>query len=168
MNIAPDKAVCRHEAAHVAASIMLRHRVPVEVTADQPETGTAGRMVCDLSEDGVAPDTAEDFMVVVMAGPIAENLGSSLPEWPLDRESSVGDNYLLAVLSEFLSLDESGYREVVDRAFLLAAEEDFVHLVRLVSYALERLYELDKEQLTFLIGPELAKRYGIKEAAWST
>ena len=138
----------------------------LSVTADQPEAGLAGRMVCDLSEDGVSPDTAEDFMVVAMAGPIAGDLGTSLSEWPLDPESSIGDNRALAVLAGFLGLDESVYREVVDRAFRLAAEPDFVQLVRVIGYALERLYELDQEQIRFLIGPDICQRYGIvREAA---
>ena len=146
MNIGPNRPVCLHESGHCAASIILRRRIPLELTADRPETGVAGWMRPDLSEDGVNPASAEDWMVVVMAGPIAGDLGSSLPEWPLDRDSDVGDDRALAVLADFLGLDESGYREVVDRAFWLAAEPDFVQL-RVVSYALERLYELDQEQL---------------------
>jgi hypothetical protein len=67
-----------------------------------------------------------------------------------------------------LGLDEPGYRAVVDRAHRLAAEPDFLHLVGLVSYALERLAELDKEQNRFLIGPDICERYGIEEATCST
>ena len=79
-NIAPNRTVCRHEAGHTAASIILRHRIPLKVTADRPAAGIEGQVHLDLSEDGVNQDSAEDFMVVAMAGPIAGDLGSSLPE----------------------------------------------------------------------------------------
>lgn len=40
--IAPDERLCRHEAGHTAAAILLRRRVPLEVTADRPEDGVDG------------------------------------------------------------------------------------------------------------------------------
>ena len=79
-----------HEAGHAAAAIMLRHRLPRSITADRPEAGVSGRMICDLSDDGVSPDTAEGFLCMVLAGPLTEAIHCPVPGWPLDPTVRMG------------------------------------------------------------------------------
>jgi hypothetical protein len=160
----------RHEAGHVAATVMLRRRLPHSVTADRPADHVAGQMLPDLTDDGVNPSSAEDFMCMVLAGPLTESLDCPTPEWPLDRDDPVPDNRALAVLAAYAGLDEDGWMAVVERTRALTAEHDFKRLVRLIGRALELKDELDQGDLRRLIPARLAEKYGIEreEALCST
>jgi hypothetical protein len=68
----------------------------------------------------------------------------------------------LAVLADFLALDEEGWRSLVRQAEEIAGGAAFQHLVSLLASALEKLDELDSEQIRFLVGPEVCRRYGIE------
>ena len=58
----------------------------------------------------------------------------------------------IARLAEYLDLDKDGYEWLVREAIHISLTEEFRHLVNLLAYALERLDELDQEQIRFLIG----------------
>ena len=125
-------------------------------------------MVSDLSEDGVSDQTAEDFLCMVLAGPLTEAPDRPAPEWPIDPDST-GDEHLVATLADFLQLDEAGYERVLERTRRLVSDPDFSRLVGLISRALELQDELDAEDVRWLIPTRLAEKYDIeKEAAWST
>ena len=163
------QVTARHQAGHAAAAIMLRHRLPRSVTADRPEAGVFGRMVADLSDDGVSDQTAEDFLCMVLAGPSTEALDRPVPEWPLDSDSSDGDEHLVATLADFMQLDEAGYERVLERTRRLVSNPDFLRLTHLIARALELKDVLDREDLRWLVPARLAEKYDIeKEAACST
>jgi hypothetical protein len=151
--------VAVHEAGHTAATIMLRGRLPLSVTADRPKAGLAGSMEFDRSDDGIDV-RPHDFFVITLAGPLAE--GASVPEWPLelDPDRDRGDDERsLAVLASYLKLTEDEWLEVVDRARRLVESEDFNRIARVVARALELADELSGEEVRQLLPARLRTKY---------
>jgi hypothetical protein len=151
----------RHEAGHVAGLIM-SGRVPASVTIDRPEEGIWGLTTVDLTADGVAPDTAADFAMALLLGPLAVAQPGWPPEWPLDPQTKDEDARQLAVLADYMKIDESGWLALVKRANEVAKSSAFKDLVAVVSLALEKLEALDSEEIRFLIGPEVCRDYGLE------
>jgi hypothetical protein len=139
---------------------MLRGRLPKFVSADRPEDGLAGQMRLDWTDDGIDSDP-DDFMVVALAGPLAERAVDWPPAWPLDPDRS-SDTRQFYLLARFLDLDETGYSDVRDRAVELSRYEDFSHLVGLVGRALELKDALRDDDLAWLIPDRLLDKYGVK------
>jgi hypothetical protein len=162
--MACDRALLtRHEAGHVAG-LVLSGRVPARVGADWPFEAVQGVTTLDFSDDGINPDSARDFMLMILLGPLAEERPGWPPEWPLDRNSESRDAQQLAVLADYLGLDEEGWVSLVRQAEETAAGAGFKQMVNLIASALEKLDELDSEQVRFLIGPEVCRRYDIEPA----
>ena len=72
MSVTMDRRrIALHEAGHTAAWLM-SGRVPASVTIDWPEPTIFGQMVRDPTVDGVNPDSAPDFALCILLGPLAE------------------------------------------------------------------------------------------------
>jgi hypothetical protein len=157
-----DRArLARHEAGHTVG-LILSGRVPARVSADWPFEGVQGVTTLDFSDDGITPDSAPDFALMILLGPLAEAKPGWPLEWPLDQNASSRDARQLAVLADYLDLDEEGWRSLVRQAEEIAAGAAFRHLVSVIAAALEKLDELDSEQVRFLVGPEVCRRYDIE------
>jgi hypothetical protein len=157
-----DRArLSRHEAGHVAG-LILTGRVPARVSADWPYEGAQGVTTLDFSNDGINPGSARDFIVMILLGPLAEAKQGWPLKWPLDRNAANRDAQQLAVLADYLDLDGEGWLELVRQAEETAAGAAFNHLVSVIAAALEKLEELDSEQVRFLLGPEVCRRYDIE------
>jgi hypothetical protein len=158
--------VARHEAGHVAAWL-LSGRVPASVTIDWPEPHVFGRMTRDRTVDGVSPENAADFMLSILLGPLAEAQPGWPPEWPLDPHAKDQDARQLAILADYLDLDEDGWFSLVKQAQYVAKSEAFKRMVAVIASALERVDSLSAEEIRYLVGPSVCATYGIqpKEAA---
>jgi hypothetical protein len=172
MNVRRDVAL--HEAGHTTAALMLRGRLPVSVTADFPTDELAGLTTLDFSNDGVSREEGGDFMVITLAGPLAERDAAFPPDWPLEangarRRRHSTDLEALATLTRFLELDAGGYLHEVVRALELARDEDFNHLVDLIARALLLRDELNTDDLRWLIPDRLLDKYAHgEEEQWNT
>jgi hypothetical protein len=153
----------RHEAGHVAG-LVFSGRVPLSVTADWPEDASHGVTTLDLSAEGSNRDSASDFIVSILLGPMAHAQAGWPPEWPLDENSPDRDTRGLASLADFLGLDEAGWYALVKQAHETSRSADFKRLVSLIASALERVDELSGEEIRFLIGPDTCRTYGIEPA----
>jgi hypothetical protein len=159
-----DRArLARHEAGHTAG-LILTGRVPAWVSADWPFEGIQGVTTLDFSNGGVNPDTAPDFALMILLGPLAEERAGWPLEWPLDPDAASKDAQQLAFLVGYMGIGPAGWRELVRRAEEVAASAPFKQLVNLIASALEELEELDSEQVRFLIGPEVCRTYDIEPA----
>ena len=116
----------------------------------------------DFSNDGINPGSARDLIVMILLGPLAESKQGWPVKWPLDRNAASRDAQQLAVLADYLDLDGEGWLELVRQAEETAAGAAFNHLVSVIASALEKLEELDSEQVRFLLGPEVCRRYDIE------
>ena len=164
MTVPFDRAeVARHEAGHAAWEV-LNGRLPLSVTIDWPETWVFGRVRLDLRHYGVNPETAPGMIIGIMLGPLAEGMAGWPLGWPLDPDPLDQDARQIAILAEYLELDEDGWDSLVRQAVTVSESEAFTDLVRLLSYGLERVEEVNQDQLRFLIGPDVCKRYGIPPA----
>jgi hypothetical protein len=162
MTTTVDRArLARHEAGHVAAWLM-SGRVPASVTIDWPEPKILGQMTRDLTTDGVNPDTAPDFILSVLLGPLAEAQPGWPPEWPLDENASDQDARQLHLLADFVGLTEEGWFSLVKQANEITKSGQFKHLVAVIASALERVDELSGEEIRYLVGPSICATYGIE------
>ena len=153
-------ATARHEAGHVAALIMSA-RVPASVSIDWPETEALGLTSLDFNHDGVNPDSAPVFIRAILLGPLSAGKAGWPPEWPLDRDATDCDTRQLAILANYLELDEGGWYSLVRQARFVARSDTFKRLVSLIASALEKVDEMDGEQIKFLLGPATCLAWGI-------
>jgi hypothetical protein len=153
--------IALHEAGHVAG-LLMSGRVPARVSIDWPEAKSAGLTSNDFEAYGVSRDSAPDFIVAILLGPLAEAQPSWPPEWPLDQDATDRDARQIAILAEYGRLDERGWYSLVRQAHEIASGAAFKHLVFVIASALEKLDELDSEQIRFLVGPETCRTYGIE------
>ncbi len=162
MSVTMDRRrVARHEAGHSAASLM-SGRVPAEVRIDWPEERLFGYMRRDLTTDGVNPESAPDLIVMLLCGPLAEGKAGWPIEWPLHKDAADEDARQCAVLADYLGLDEAGWLALVKQANELSKSPAFKHLLGLIASALEKVDTLSGEEIRFLVGPEVCKRYDIQ------
>jgi hypothetical protein len=155
--------LARHEAGHVAG-LILSGRVPAQVSADWPYEGVHAVTTLDFSDDGVNPDTAPDFALMILLGPLAEEREGWPLTWPIDRNADSRDAQQLAVLADYMGIGAAGWRELVRQAEEVAAGAAFKQLVNVIASALEELEELDGEQVRYLVGDAVCRRYGIEPA----
>ena len=85
-------------------------------------------MVSDLSEDGVSDQTAEDFLCMVLAGPLTEAPDRPVPEWPLDPDST-GTSIWSPPSPTSCSSMRPAIERVLERTRRLVSDPDFSRLV---------------------------------------
>jgi hypothetical protein len=159
MSLTVDRQrVAVHEAGHVAGLIIACRWVPERVTADRPDERTLGRMTLNWSTRGLNPKLARGVALAIMLGPIAE--GSEPPAWPLDPDGD-NDARQLALLADYLKLEEADWRLLVAEAQTISIAPAFQRIVGLISRALELADELSAADIRELIGARTCAAYGI-------
>jgi hypothetical protein len=161
----PRSEVALHEAGHTAATIMLRGRLPLRVTADRPGVDLAGVTQLDLSNDGL-DERPREFMMLTLSALLVESI--PVPDWPIEPTNghTSGDERALAVLVDHLGLTEDDWLGIVDRTRRLIESRDFQRLTSLIGRALELANELTADDLRQLIPRRLRLKY--LEEPWST
>jgi hypothetical protein len=86
-------------------------------------------------------------MVAVLAGPIMGDGEVQEPTWPPNPNAFQGDERELAKLSEYLGLDERGYREVLLDAYRLTASREYIRLWEALTGFLERRPTIDSRTI---------------------
>lgn len=136
--------LARHEGGHASVAVLLG--VPVflvDVAGDAKSLG----FVRHGAERVTDVDTALKRMLIALAGPLmgCESL-EEVPSWPLDSAAST-DEANLAALSDYLGLDERGYREVYLQALKLTLTAEFRRLHEAVAGMLDHTPRIDSELL---------------------
>jgi hypothetical protein len=139
-----------HEAGHAVGLLVNGHGV-AEVRVDHERVGELGRVTADFS------NSSADLGIVIAAamGPLAE--GDPPPSWPPDPDSIERDERNLAILVEYLELDESDYKAAIAIAAHLLDDPDVKAAHALLCQALHRVPVITGEQLRELLGPHLAR-----------
>jgi hypothetical protein len=160
VTVSHDRATtAKHEAAHCAALVMLG-RLPVSVSADWPEAGSAGVMEIAWGEEGISRESARDVAISILMGPLIEGKADWPPRRPPDMSAS-GDEGQLGALARYLKLDERGWDALITQADTLAQSPEFLRLVELIARALELKDELNTDDLRWLLGERTLRQHGL-------
>jgi hypothetical protein len=162
MSVTLDRGrVARHEGGHVAALVIVGHRLPRRITADWPTAESFGLTEIDWETEGINRESARHVAISILCGPLAEGCEDWPPAWPIDRDSEISDVRQLAVLASYLTLSESGWDELVAEARRLSQSVEFCRLAALIARGLELQDELSADDLAWLIGEKTLTTYGI-------
>jgi hypothetical protein len=139
-----------HEAGHAIGLLVNGHGVAL-VRVDHDVYGELGRCTADFS------NSSADLGIVIadMMGPMAA--GEPPPSWPPDPDSLLRDERNLAILVDYLELDETDYRAAIALAAHLLDDPDVKAAHALLCQALWRAPVITGEQLRELLGPRLAR-----------
>lgn len=143
-----DKTI-RHECGHVVGLLLNGHGV-AEVRVDHDYLGQLGRVTVDFTHS--SPDLG--YLVACLMGPMAA--GDAPPEWPPDPKA-VGDEHNMAVLVEYLGVDQDGYQTAIDYARGWLDWHEVKGAIALLAQALTRVPVISGTQLRELLGPRLAR-----------
>lgn len=136
--------VAGHESGHAAAGVMLG-RLPRMI-----EVGQIGRTLGRVDFPfKLNKRSASDVMLITMAGWVADE--EEPPSWPIPDMGTGGDHGTVAKLTEYMGLDESGYRRLVIETWELAATKEFDRLQLAFRTALEYRPVLDRDFILDLI-----------------
>jgi hypothetical protein len=135
-----EERTALHEAAHCAAAIAKGVPVwTVDVTTRYERTGSEGLRVIygevRYRDEWITDrETARKRMIVTLMGPLeAAEEWDEVPKWPLDPNAATRDEQNLAMLADFLGLDERGYNEIFREAIEFA--DNRIYRLLLVSLA---------------------------------
>ena len=130
------------------------------MTADRPAERILGEMELDWEAEGLDPKSARRLMIAIFLGPIAEGREDWPPSSPLDPDGD-NDSRQLALLADYLKLQEADWRHLVAEAEVISTTPTFQRLVGLLSRALELADELDAAEIRALIGDKTCAAFGI-------
>jgi hypothetical protein len=149
-----------HECGHVVGLLLNGHAVS-EVRVDHDYVGQLGRVVVDFTHS--EPDLG--YLVAVLMGPMAA--GDPPPEWPRDPKA-VGDEHNMAVLVDYLAVDQDGYQTAIHYARGWLDWHEAKGAMALLGQALSRVPVISGDQLEELLGPRLARLQPEEAAPCST
>ncbi len=152
-----------HEAAHVAGMIAACGFVPLEVRADRPDVQVLGRTTANWQH--ASPD--RNYLIAVLMGPASQ--GEVIGWRPSGDGYGPGhDEYIAAVLVNFLDLAKHDYLDALATADYLLARDDVRAVIRLVAVALKQVPRLTERQLRELLGREWLEHFHIDQEGTTT
>jgi hypothetical protein len=145
----PEKTIV-HEAGHAVGLLVNGHGVAL-VRVDHDVYGELGLCTADFT------NSSADYGIVIadMMGPMAA--GDPPPSWPPDPDAIEKDERNLAILVEYLELDETAYKFAIAIAAHLLDDPEVKAAHALLCQALHRVPVITGEQLRELLGPHLAR-----------
>src|SRR5665809_15355 len=139
-----ERQTALHEAGHACAAIVLGLDVSlVSRWSPHPHLWLGETRLPDLFDD-LDRDKARDIAKMILCGPIMAD--QEVPTWPLSK-SNTGDETQLAILAEYMRLDESGWLGVRAAAFELTTTDEYCRLFEGVTGLLEHFPRLDTAML---------------------
>ena len=160
--IVAQRWAVEHEAAHVAAAIVLGIGVKEVRVADIPEKGTLG--IVHFEHIELTPEVVRKRAMITIAGP----LGERKPGWPwppLEDAEATHDEKQLAAMARYLKLDAKGWRELCVDAMKLIATREFCALENAFRFALERWPVLDQAAVKEIVAITKRHQNGVPHAA---
>jgi hypothetical protein len=154
-----EERTALHEAAHCAAALALAIPVrTVDTVARYERTDAGGLRVIygevQYRDEWVTDrETARKRMIVTLMGPLeAAEEWDEVPKWPLDPNADTRDERNLAMLADFLGLDERGYNEIFREAIEFADNRVYCMLLVAVAGLLDYWPRLGPDEITAAIG----------------
>lgn len=151
-----DEEICRHEASHAAALILVAGWPPLIARADNPGKDIGGQVLIDWqSTDGLADDWLRSLAIsVIVAGldeaPIAQfTYPLNASEWPVRLGHDVET---LKTICQWLELDAVSWCRLVFDAVQVTRQRDFRLLRRAIADRLRDQEFLVREELLELAG----------------
>jgi hypothetical protein len=152
------RRVAVHESGHTAGLVIACRWLPKRVTADWPADRVLGQLGVDWSTKGLNPKLVRGLMLAILLGPIGE--GCEPPAWPPDPDVE-RDERQLALLADYLKLQETDWRLLVTEAQVISTTPTFRRLVALLSRALELADEVSADDIRDLVGARTCATYGL-------